>query len=143
MADRRTVTKRDGQVKLIKDMMVKGRDILEDESRSKNPQRELVALIKNIKSKKMSIDELSENILNTVEEEKMEDEMRQSTELDLMIDTDLEFLESYLTELSLNRDRSNSDRIRDMNNGRGFESSQASYSNHSRQSERIEEGQIN
>ena len=106
MADRRTLLKRDGQVKLIKEMVTKGRSIVEDDSRAKKPKKEIIALVKNVRSKKISIDELNENILNTVEEEAMEDEMRQSTELDVMIDTDLEILEEYLAALNLGKSES-------------------------------------
>ena len=44
---------------------------------------------------------LNENILNTVEEEKTDEEMQKSTELDIKIDTQLEILESYLAALEL------------------------------------------
>ena len=105
MADRRTLVKRDGQMKLIKEMVNKGRSIVEGEGRSKNPEKEIIALVKNIRSKKISIDELNEMILNTVEVEKMEDEMRESMELDIMIDTDLEILEGHLAGLKLGRSK--------------------------------------
>ena len=57
----------------------------------------MIALLKNIRIKKSSIDELNEGILNTVEEDKMEDEMTLSTDLDIMIDTEMEILEGYLS----------------------------------------------
>ena len=66
MADKRTLVKRDGQVKLIKSLVSKGQEIIDDETRSRNPQKEIIALVKNIRNKKISIDELNENILNAV-----------------------------------------------------------------------------
>ena len=55
MADRRTVAKRDGQVKLIKGMISKGNEIMNDLDESRNPPKELSVLLKNIRSKKLSI----------------------------------------------------------------------------------------
>ena len=101
MADKRTLVKRDGQVKLIKSLVSKGQGIIDDEARSRNPQKEIIALVKNIRNKKISIDELNENILNAVAVEEMDEEMRQSTDLDIMVDTVLEVLESYLRELNM------------------------------------------
>ena len=111
MADKRTLVKRDGQVKLIKSLVSKGQEIIDDETRSRNPQKEIIALVRNIRNKKTSIDELNENILNAVAVEEMDEEMRQSTDLDIMVDTELEVLESYLRELNMGDTKREGQRI--------------------------------
>ena len=56
MAEKRNLAKRNGQVKLIHDMILKEKQILDDDSRSRNPEKEVAALVKNIKAKKISVD---------------------------------------------------------------------------------------
>ena len=99
MADKRTLTKRNGQIKLMKIMLEKGQEIVDNAELSRNPVKELSALVKNIQSKKTSIDELSEVILNTIEEEEMEDEMKQSSDLDVYVDMELAILTEHLEKL--------------------------------------------
>ena len=90
-----------GNYGLIHEMVLKGRGIIEDENKSTNSQKEIIALVKNIRYKKLSIDALNEDIVNTVPEENMDEEMQRSTDLDIKIDTELEILKSYLATLSL------------------------------------------
>lgn len=99
MADRRTVAKRDGQVKLSKGMISKGNEIMNDFDKSRNPTKELSVLLKNIRSKKLSIEELNENILNTIEPDDIEEEMEQSSEFGLFADTEIEILSEFLQKL--------------------------------------------
>ena len=87
MANRRTLTKRDGQMKLLNEMIIKGQEILDGESENQKSKKEVVVLLKNIRAEKTLIDGLNEDILNTIEEEKMDDEMRKATDLDLNVDT--------------------------------------------------------
>ena len=96
MADSRTVRKRDGQVKTITDFVAKGHNIIENSERSRNPAKEVLALVKNIRQKKISVDELNEEILNFVDEEQIATEITTSSDLDVFIDTELEILEDYL-----------------------------------------------
>ena len=96
MADKRTLTKRNGQIKLMKIMIEKGQEIIGNEELSRNPVKELSALVKNIRLKKTSIDELSEVILNTIDEEEMDEEMKQSSDLDVYVDTELDILAEHL-----------------------------------------------
>ena len=96
MADKRTLTKRNGQIKLMKTMIEKGQEIVGNEELSRNPVKELSALVKNIRLKKTSIDELSEVILNTIAEEEMDEEMKQSSDLDVYVDTELDILTEHL-----------------------------------------------
>ena len=56
MADKRTLAKRDAQVRAVNEMIVRSRAIIEDENKSKNPRKEVDVLLKNIKLKKISID---------------------------------------------------------------------------------------
>ena len=102
MASKRSIAKRNGQMKQIKGLVIKSKEILEDEHKSINAQKEIIALLKNIRIKKVCIDELNEEILNAIEEEQIDDEIKQSTDLDIFIDTELEILESYLSALNLN-----------------------------------------
>ena len=106
MGDKRTLVKRSGQIKVIKSMMEKGRLIIEDDTNDKGikKEKELVAFVKNIRIKKTAIDELNKKILNTIEEEKIEEEILESAELDLQIDVELEQLESHLSALRLEAD---------------------------------------
>ena len=53
-------------------MIEKGQEIIGNEELSRNPVKELSALVKNIRLKKTSIDELNEVILNTIDEEEMD-----------------------------------------------------------------------
>ena len=46
MADKRTLTKRNGQIKLMKTMLEKGQEIVDNEELSRNPVKELSALVK-------------------------------------------------------------------------------------------------
>ena len=96
MADKRTLTKRNGQIKLLKTMIEKGQEIIGNEELSRNPVKELSALVKNIRLKKTSIDELSEVILNTIDEEEMDEEMKHSSDLDVYVDTELDILAEHL-----------------------------------------------
>ncbi len=96
MADQRTLTKRNGQIKLVKTMIKKGQAILGNEELNRNRVKELSVLVKNIRLKKTSIDELSEVILNTIDEEEMDEEMKQSSDLDVYVDTELDILAEYL-----------------------------------------------
>ena len=104
MADSRTIRKRDGQVKTITDLVAKGRNIMEDSGRSRNPVKEMLAVVKNIRHKKVSIDELNEEILNFVDEELIGVEIATSSDLDVFIDTELEILEGYLSDLKLDEE---------------------------------------
>ena len=80
----------------MKTMIEKGQEIVDNEELSRNPVKELSALVKNIRLKKTSIDELSEVILNTIAEEEMDEEMKQSSDLDVYVDTELDILTEYL-----------------------------------------------
>ena len=55
---------------------------MNDFDKSRNPKKELAVLLKNIQIKKLSIDELNENILNVIDPEDIESEMEQSSEID-------------------------------------------------------------
>ena len=88
MADKRTVAKRDGQTKLLQAMIAKGQSIMADLQTSRNPKKELAALLKNIQTKKRSIEELNEDIVNSVEIEEIETEMERSSAVDLAADTE-------------------------------------------------------
>ena len=110
MAAKRTVVKRDGQVKLIIEMMDKSRQIVEDPTRSRNPEKELMVLMKNIRHKKTSVDELNEIILNAIDEEEMDGQMRTANDLDLRVDTELEILQEYLENLSIETNKSDLER---------------------------------
>ena len=65
MVDKRTLVKRSGQIKVVKGMMEKGKLIIDDDSNDKGikKEKELVALVKNIRSKKTAIDELNKDCL--------------------------------------------------------------------------------
>ena len=65
MADKRTIAKRDGQTKLLQAMIAKGQSIMADLQMSRNPKKELAALLKNIQTMKRSIEELNENIVKS------------------------------------------------------------------------------
>ena len=80
----------------MKTMIEKGQEIVGNEELSRNPVKELSALVKNIRLKKTSIDELSEVILNTIAEEEMDEEMKQSSDLDVYVDTELDILTEHL-----------------------------------------------
>ena len=97
MADSRTLTKRDAKLRMLNVMIKKSREIMEDESISKDPQREVAALLKNIMYKKVMLDELNEDIVNTIEEEKIDEEIMRTSEFDVTIDTEVSFIESYLS----------------------------------------------
>ena len=88
-------------MKLLNEMIIKGQEILDGESENQKSKKEVVVLLKNIRAKKTLIDGLNEDILNTIEEEKMDDEMWKATDLDLNVDTQVEMLESYLGSLEL------------------------------------------
>ena len=99
MADKRTVAKRNGQVKLLQAMITKGQGIMADLGSSRNPKKELAALLKNIQTKKLSIDELNENILNSIEPKEIEEEMDKSSVVDLTTDTEIEILSEFLQQM--------------------------------------------
>ena len=87
MADiKRTLTKRDAQVKIIHEYIKKGNAILDAEENVR-AIRDLEVLTKNIKSKKDYIDRLNEEIINVIEENEIEKEIQLSSELDLLVDT--------------------------------------------------------
>ena len=60
--------------------------------------------MKNIKLKKDSIEAFNEQILDAITEEDIDDELKTSSELDLIVDTELEILTDYLKKLSLGKD---------------------------------------
>ena len=66
-------------------MIKKSRDVMEDEYISKDPQREVAALLKNIKHKKGMLDELNEDLVNTIEE-KIDEEIMRTSEFNVTID---------------------------------------------------------
>ena len=103
MADRRTLTKRNGQRKVLESLIERASTIVEGGS-SRCPEKELAALVKNIKLKKDSIDALNEQILDAITEEEIDDELKTSSELDLLVDTELEILTDCLKKLSLGKD---------------------------------------
>ena len=89
MADiKRTLTKRDAQVKIIHEYIKKGNAILDAEENVR-AIRDLEVLTKNIKSKKDYIDRLNEEIINVSEENEIEKEIQLSSELDLLVDTEI------------------------------------------------------
>ena len=102
MADKRTLAKRNGKVKLVRSMITKGQGIMAGSETSRNPKKEIAVLMKNVQSKKISIDELNENILNAVEPEEIEKELEDSTNLDLLIDTEIEIMSEFLGKLHVN-----------------------------------------
>ena len=89
MADKRTLAKRDAQVRAVNEMIVRSRAIIEDENKSKNPRKEDDVLLKNIKLKKLSIDKLNEDIVNVIEEDRIDEEIQRSSEFDIKIDTEI------------------------------------------------------
>ena len=103
MADHRTLTKRNGQRKVLESLIERASTIVEGGS-SRCPEKELAALVKNIKLKKDSIDALNEQILDAIAEEEIDDELKSSSELDLIVDTELEILTDCLKKLSLGKD---------------------------------------
>ena len=62
--DKRSILKRNGQAKVLRGMLDRGQEIMADAVSSRNPSKEMSALLKNIQAKKISIEELNENILN-------------------------------------------------------------------------------
>ena len=89
MADiKRTLTKRDAQVKIIHEYIKKGNASLDAEENVR-AIRDLEVLTKNIKSKKGYIDRLNEEIINVIEENEIEKEIQLSSELDLLVDTEI------------------------------------------------------
>ena len=101
MADKRTLAKRNGQVKLVRSMIMKGQGVMAGNETSRDPRKEIAVLMKNVQTKKISIDELNENILNTVEPEEMEKELEDSTDLDLLVDTEIEIMSKFLAKLNV------------------------------------------
>ncbi len=101
MADKRTLAKRNGQVKLVRALVTKGQGIMAGNEGSRDPKKEIAVLMKNVRTKKISIDELNENILNSVEPEEMEKEMEDSTDLDLLIDTEIEIMSEFIAKLNV------------------------------------------
>ena len=96
MADKRTLAKRDAQVRAVNEMIVRSRAIIEDENKSKNPRKEVDVLLKNIKLKKISIDKLNEDIMNVIEEDRIDEEIQRSSEFHIKIDTEISFMGSYV-----------------------------------------------
>ena len=96
MADKRTLAKRDAQLRAVNQMIVRSRAIIEDENKSKNPRKEVDVLLKNIKLKKISIYKLNEDIVNVIEEDRIDEEIRRSSEFDIKIDTEISFMGSYV-----------------------------------------------
>ena len=58
-------------------------------------------VVKNIKSKMEHIEKLNEMIVDTIEEEKIAEEMENAAELELLIDTEVTLMEEKLNELSI------------------------------------------
>ena len=96
MVDKRTLAKCDAQVRAVNEMIVRSRAIIEDENKSKNPRKEVNVLLKNIKLKKISIDKLNEDIVNVIEEDRIDEEIQRSSEFDIKIDTEISSMGSYV-----------------------------------------------
>ena len=104
MADKRTLAKRDAQVRAVNEMIVRSRAIIEDENKSKNPRKEVDVLLKNIKLKRISIDKLNEDIVNVIEEDRIDGEVQRSSEFDIKIDTEISFMGSYVGDANSSSD---------------------------------------
>ena len=65
MADKRTIAKRDAQVKIVNDMINKGKDLMNANTNNDNESNSKLAMIvKNIKIKRDHIDKLNEVIVS-------------------------------------------------------------------------------
>ena len=99
MADKRMTTKRDSHYKIIINMVEKGRTLMAKAELSKSEENELKVLIKNIKIKKEYIDKLNEMIVDAIDEQEIEKEIEKSSEVDLLVDTELHLMDELLSKL--------------------------------------------
>ena len=58
----------------------------------------LGVVLKNIRNKKEHIEKLNEMIIDNIEEERMAEEMENSAELELLIDTEITLMEEYVVD---------------------------------------------
>ena len=96
MAEQREVRKRDSHVKLLRNMLKKSIEIVEDKNVSKNPHKELKSLRKNIETKKDLINELNTKILDLIDEEMIHKHLEEENELSIEVDTVIEVIEDEL-----------------------------------------------
>ena len=59
------------------------------------------ALLKNIQAKKISIEELNENILNSLDPEEIEREIQEANDLELLVEMDVGIMTEFLEKLVL------------------------------------------
>ena len=98
MADKITLAKRDAHIRTVKTLIGKINDMEENDNIN---EKELNAVLKTLRLKQSSINDLNEDI-NTVEEEKILDETERSTDFNIGIDSCLFVIESYLEKFKLN-----------------------------------------
>ena len=95
----RTITKRDVQMKIIKDMIDKGRDVMNRDDQEaelvKNKYRDLSVMLQNVNKRKEHVDKLNDAILDEVETDQIE-KMSRSSDFDIFIDTEVALFEEYL-----------------------------------------------
>ena len=114
-------------MKLLLEMINKSQELIDGEVKNQKSKKDAVVLLKNIRMKKTLIDNLNDDILDTIEEEKMDDEMRKATDLDLNVDTQVEMLESYLGSLELEIVNNNKIIEEDLRLRRSVDESENSY----------------
>ena len=99
MADKRTLTKRDAHIRTVKTLIGKINSMVENDTIS---EKEFNAVLKTLRLKQNSINDLNETIINTVEDEKILDETERSTDFNIEIDSCMFTIESYLEKFNLN-----------------------------------------
>ena len=110
---KRTLAKRQAQVKIVHEMMKKGQHILLDEGKEDSTKRnELNVIANNIRIKKDLITKLNEIIFDEIDEENIENGIRSSSEFDLCIDTEVRLITERLKDESTDNRHNHKNNIR-------------------------------
>ena len=97
MADKRTPTKRDGQIRTVKGMIEKIEDMVTNDNVI---EKEFTAILKNVRIKQASINALNETVIDTIEEERIEGEIQRTTDFNIQIEACVYVIESNLLKIN-------------------------------------------